>query len=518
MKTVIILVMILVFSSGAFAQTLEDRIKNLEETLEKQEQTIQELKNIRETLKKTEQTIEEQRKLIEELKSEIKQAQPSAPPAAATTTQTVTLEQPQQQVQQLKEEVGTEVKQTQPSAPPAAATTTQTVTLEQMQQQVQQLNEKVDQVVAAQVKNILSEFNPAIGLVGETVLSYRSKGSNETGSSRPGGFDFFQRSIELNLAGSVDPFARGYAVFNASADPITGEAKAMVEEAAIQTTSLPWNLTLKAGRFFGEFGRLSYIHDHELPFVNRPLVLDNYIGGESMTDGLQLNFLLPIPHYVSLTAGVGNQFGDTPNDVGNFRYFSELNFWGRTSTYFDLTPDVSLETGVSGLYTPDEIDRGGVFLQPDGSTLAERRRLVLGGDLMVRYLPLQNNQFQSLTWGTELLYSDNGYLDNPTGIPGGPLFNRDVGSYGLYSYLAYKLDRRWIVGCLFDWMENPQNNADRTSAYSVWITWVISHWNQLRLEYTHTNHNAVSGLRDDDAIYLQWAWIIGSHAHGWQER
>ena len=56
-------------------------------------------------------------------------------------------------------------------------------------------------------------------------------------------------------------------MINASADPVTGEAAVGVEEAAIVTTSLPWNLTVKAGRFFGEFGRLSYIHDHELPFV-----------------------------------------------------------------------------------------------------------------------------------------------------------------------------------------------------------------------------------------------------------
>ena len=93
-----------------------------------------------------------------------------------------------------------------------------------MQQQVQELKEKVNQVVEAQKKNILSVFNPAIGLVGETILSYRSQGTKETGSDRPGGFDFFQRSVELNLAASVDPFARGYAVINASADPVTGEA------------------------------------------------------------------------------------------------------------------------------------------------------------------------------------------------------------------------------------------------------------------------------------------------------
>ena len=138
--------------------------------------------------------------------------------------------------------------------------------------------------------------------------------------------------------------------------------------------------------------------------------------------------------------------------------------------------------------------------------------------MMVRYQPLRNNQFQSLTWGTELLYSDNRYLDNPTGKLAGPAFNRDVGSFGLYSYLAYKLHRQWTVGFLFDYMENPQNNLDKTCAYSPYITWTISHWNQLRLQYTHTTHNAASPLKDDDAIYLQWAWIIGSHAHGWQER
>src|SRR5206468_5630735 len=132
-----------------------------------------------------------------------------------------------------------------------------------------QLNERVNQVVEAQKKVRPSEFNPSIGLVGETVFSYRSKGSDQTGSDRAGGFDVFQRSIELNIAASVDPFAKGYAVINATADSQTGEATRGVEEAALQTTSLPWNLGLKAGRLFGEFGQLSFIHDRALPSVKR---------------------------------------------------------------------------------------------------------------------------------------------------------------------------------------------------------------------------------------------------------
>ena len=391
-------------------------------------------------------------------------------------------------------------------------------------EQLKQLNDKVDQVVEAQKKVRPNEFNPSIGLVGETVFSYRSKNSDQTGSDRPGGFDVFQRSIELNVAASVDPFAKGYVVINATADSATGEATLGVEEAALQTTSLPYNLELKAGRFFGEFGRLGYIHDHELPFVNRPLALDQYMGGETKTDGLQVNWLLPVPHYVSLTVGAGDQFGDDPNNPGNFRHFSEVNCFGRLSTYFGLTPDWQLETGISGLINPKTEDRGGALAQPNGLgltplTLTERQRRLAGLDFKFSYVPLRNNQFQSFVWGTEVLHSSNRYLFDPDGTPAsGDEFNHRVGSLGLYSYATYKWNRQWSAGFLFDWVQNAQNRRDETFAYSPYLTFALSHWNQLRLQYTHTDHNPASGLRSDDAVYLQWAWIIGSHAHGWQQR
>jgi len=427
------------------------------------------------------------------------------------------VQQMQQQMQQLQQKIQ-ELEAGKTSAPPAAVQSPQAVTPGQMQE----LNEKVDKVVEAQKKTLLSEFNPSIGLVGETVFSYRSRNDSETGSDRPGGFDVWQRSVELNVAASVDPFAKGYAVINASADPVTGEATLGIEEAAFQTTSLPWNLELKAGRFFGEFGRLAYIHDHELPFVNRPLALDQYIGGESRSDGLQINWLVPVEHYVSLTLGVGDQFGadsPNPNNPGGFRSIDELNYWGRLSTYFDLTSDWQAETGVSALFNPRTEDRGGAVLQPNGSTLTERERRLLGLDFSLRYVPLRDNQFRSLTWGTEVLYSDNRYLIDPDGIAGnGDEFNGSVGSVGLYSYLAYKWSRRWSGGFLFDFVENAENEHDQTFAYSPFLTLAISHWNQLRLQYTHTDHNAVSGLKGDDAVYLQWAWIIGAHSHGWQQR
>ena len=318
----------------------------------------------------------------------------------------------------------------------------------------------------------------------------------------------------------MDPFAKGYAVINASADSTTGEATMSIEEAAIQTTSLPWNLELKAGLFFGEFGRLAYIHDHELPFVNRPLVLDQYISGESKTAGAQLNWLLPVEHYVSLSAGFGDQFGDIPNNPGTCRSLSKINYFGRLSTYFDLTPDWQLETGISGLINPNIGEGlGGVLMQPNGGALIEKARRLAGYDVKLSYVPLQNNQFQSFTWGTEVLYSDNRYLSDPSGIPfSGNKFDENIGSVGLYSYATYKWSRQWSAGFLYEWVQSDQNNSALISAYSPYITLALSHWNQLRLQYTHTDCNAATGLKPSDAVYLQWAWIIGSHSHGWQQR
>ena len=387
---------------------------------------------------------------------------------------------------------------------------------------IKELSDKVDNVVEAQKKTLPGDFNPAIGFVGELVSSYHSTGADKIGSERPGGLDFWARSLELNASASVDPFAKGWVVANASADSATGESMFGIEEAAVQTTSLPWNLTLTAGRFFGEFGRLGYIHDHELPFVNRPLVLDNYIGGESRSDGAQLNWLVPTEHYISLTAGVGNNFGGdspNPNNPGNYRPIGGLNFWGRASSSFDLTDNWSAEAGVSGLWNPKTEDRGGTLMQPDGSTLTEKERRLAGLDFKLSYVPLRNNQFKSFTWGSEVLFSDNNFLFDPNGIPAsGDEYRGNVNSLGMYSYVSYKWSRQWSAGFLFDYLQNAQNHSDETFAYSPFVTFALSHWNQLRLQYTHTERSPASGLQSDDAIYLQWAWIIGAHSHGWTQR
>ena len=241
------------------AAEFDQRLKQIQETFEKQEQAMDE---------KFEQKTAEQQAQIESLKKQIASA-PSNPPAAGEPTNAVTPEQ-------LKE-----------------LNTRWTGWLKRKRRR----------------SGRIQPLHRGCGRDGLLLPQQRFGCDRQRPARR---VRCIPASMELNVAASVDPFAKGYAVINASADRATGEATFGVEEAALQTTSLPWNLELKAGRFFGEFGRLAYIHDHELPFVNRPLVLDQYIGGESQTDGLQVNWLPPVPHYVSLTPAWATSSAATP--------------------------------------------------------------------------------------------------------------------------------------------------------------------------------------------------------------
>src|SRR5438094_1048691 len=156
-------------------------------------------------------------------------------------------------------------------APPAARDR------EQLKQEVrEEVLRDLQPTLSAASKTFPSQFNPAIGLVIDNAFSYRDHDRAN--------FDF--RTAELGLAASIDPFVRGYALINGSPDGLE------VEEAALVTTSLPYNLTVKGGRFFADFGRLDHFHDDALPVVNRPIVLDRFIGGESRANGVEVNYIL----------------------------------------------------------------------------------------------------------------------------------------------------------------------------------------------------------------------------------
>ncbi len=169
--------------------------------------------------------------------------------------------------------------------------------------------------------------------------------------------------------------------------------------------------------------------------------------------------------------------------------------------------------------TPREQDRGGPILDPNGiSTATEKERRVGGVDVTLSYQPLENAQFSGFMWRTEVLRNSSRFQFDPDGTPDSwDETTRFEDSIGLYSVATAKLSRTWSVGFEFDYLQNPENHHDETFSYSPFIAWSPSHFQQLRLQYTHS-YRAGSLLQGDDAVYLQWVWIIGSHSHGWSSR
>ena len=345
---------------------------------------------------------------------------------------------------------------------------------------------------AAANKTFPSQFNPAIGFIVDTVFSHsRQKKSN---------FEF--RSAEIGISGTIDPFARAYGIINGTPDGVE------VEEAAIVTTSLPWGLTVKGGRFFAEFGRLSTFHDHDLPFVNRPMVLDQYIGGESQADGVEVNWLAPINHYLSFTLGAYNKIGADNDRVDNNvpRDISEFTFLGRAHTFFDLTDYLGLDVGATDAYTPE--------VRAEGL----KARNVFGVDLTLRYTPPSQAAYRGLIWGTEFLVNHEARPGiAPTEDSPNQIFRyRDA--FGLYSYLEARLTRRYYPGLLYEYVQDIDRPSLSTWALSPYFTIWLSEFQRLRLQYTHLWSNRPGTRPTDDQFFLQWTAIIGSHVHSFRDR
>ena len=368
---------------------------------------------------------------------------------------------------------------------PAATTTTRDEELEKTI--TEKIVRRIQPSLAGANKTFASQFNPAIGFIIDTVGSYSGK--------ERGNFEF--RSGEIGISADVDPFVRGYAILNGTPDGIE------VEEAAIATTSLPYNLGLKAGRFFADFGRLSKFHDHDLPFVNRPKVLDTYVGGESQADGIEGSWLVPLPHYLTLTAGAYNKVGAENGRVDNTvpRDYSEFTYLGRAFTFLPINDAHSIDLGVSYAYTPEvKLDRGA-------------QRTLAGLDLTYRYTPLERAAYNGLIWGTEVLYNQE---SRPVGAttPTTSLTFKRHDALGLYSFIEPRLTRRLYPGFLFEYVQDINKGLGDTLAYSPYLTVWASEFQRLRFEYTRLEAPG----QHDNQFFLQWTVILGSHVHGFKDR
>jgi len=338
------------------------------------------------------------------------------------------------------------------------------------------------------VQSAPSALNPAIGMVLDANVSQRSKAG--------GNFNF--RSAEIGLAASVDPFARMYGFINGTSDGVE------VDEAAAVTTSLPWNLTAKGGRFLADFGRFPKVHEHELPFVNQPLSIERMIGGETRADGAELNYLFPTPFFLRATLGGYNEIGEENQQVDNrqSRSWSRFTYLGRLNTYFDLSDNHSIELGTSMAYTPSVRLTGSA----DGGD-----RMLNGIDLTYRFQPLASTVYQGVTVGSEIFRNSEQFAFESVA--------KRREAFGGYSYAELKLSKNWSTGFLFDYAPSVSSPGKKTIGYSPFVTWNMSEFNRLRFQFTHADDRVREDKNDGgNQVFLQWTTVIGAHTHGFLGR
>jgi hypothetical protein len=352
-------------------------------------------------------------------------------------------------------------------------------------------------------------------------------------------FNFTLRDIELMVQSNIDQLARAYVVFNAGSeldpwsktDPF-GEVSLGIEEAAIETSALPYGLGLKVGQFFADFSRLGKVHCHELPFTDRPASLKGIIGGEAKARGLELSWVPPVDHYLRLTLGAVDNIGAGTAATGVFttpggdtadlfagdsnRSLSDLTCYGRAATILELGEGTSLNVGI-------DYARG----QDQGT------RELASADAKFTWLP-DAARFDRLEIGGELLHGKTDGAFGPSALVAGEATSGSATAHGAYVYAQYRIGKDWEPGLRYDWFRPEswsQSDADsdgiadglaRTrqsqSSLSAYLNYNLSEYSRLRLEVSHLNgaSGAFNGKDDDWLGFLQWTVTMGPHTHSFQ--
>jgi TolA-binding protein len=342
----------------------------------------------------------------------------------------------------------------------------------------------------------------------------------EVGDHDPQQRGFNARNIELAFDGAVDPYFEGFAniVFKLDND---NQTDVEVEEAFMQTTSLPFNLQLKGGQFFAAFGRLNQTHPHTWDFVDTPLVNGLFLGPDGLRGvGAQTSWTLPLPWYSQLIFAGQNGRGSTgfsfrnPGDDGMFfdrittdreaRGLQDFVWIPRFENSFNLSDTQTVLAGVSGAFGSNE-------------TGANSRTQIYGADLLYKWKSSHaEGGFPFVKWQTEFMYrrfqAGRGADES---FPVAETFH----DWGLYSQVLWGFKKGWVIGVRGDYVDMQgsefTDDLDRQSRWrlSANVTWYPTEFSKIRLQYNQDflEQNFFLSAREVESVFLQWEFILGAH-------
>jgi hypothetical protein len=325
-------------------------------------------------------------------------------------------------------------------------------------------------------------------------------------------------NAEISLDGAVDPYFKGFANIVYKIDP-KGETGVELEEVYFLTTSLKWNLQLRGGQFFTEFGRQNPQHPHAWSFVDQPLILTRMFGPDGLrSQGARLSWLLPTKWYTEAMVGVFNSAGGTTSSFRSdesgeihggvpvareVHRLTDLLIVPRITASIDLTSTQTLLFGASAAFGPN-------------NSGADARTEIYGADLFWKWKsPTAAAGFPFVSFQTEALFrrydaAERVSADDPlVSLPAERLNDR-----GVYAQLLWGIKPRIVAGLRGDFVSGSNAAFDaelRAKRYRVSpnLTWYPTEFSKLRLQY---NYDHRAGLGVDHSLWLQFEFILGAHA------
>jgi hypothetical protein len=326
-------------------------------------------------------------------------------------------------------------------------------------------------------------FNPDIAVIGD-FLGAIGRTSPTTGIRADPAFQMHES--EASFQAVVDPYSR--ADFFVS----FGQEGVELEEGYLTFTSLPGGLLTKVGKMRAAFGKVNTLHNHVLPWADRPLVTNNLVGGEDgISDaGISVARLIPNP-WIFLEA-TGQVFrGDSGSEQSPLYLSShrgQVSYVGHLRGYHDLSESTNIDLGFSA-------SRG---FNGSGLTIGDDdfKTRLFGVDATLRWKPLQRAIYHSIVGRSEVIWSQR---DQPNGTQSG---------MGWYVSGDYQLARRWFAGVRFDASDRAENASLRDYGGSLVLTYWPSEFSQVRGQFRRTNY-AIGPAANE--VLFQFQFSIGAH-------
>jgi hypothetical protein len=340
-------------------------------------------------------------------------------------------------------------------------------------------------------------FNPDIAVIGDFL---GAAGRNVVAPSPA----LEMHESEASFQAVVDPYAR--ADFFIS----FGEQGVDLEEGFLTLTSLPGGLLTKVGKMRAAFGKVNSLHNHVLPWTDRPLVIRNLVGGEEGISDAGISVARLIPNPWLFLEATGQVFRGDSGELFHTSKPGHVSYVGHLRGYQDVTESTNIDLGVS--YARGHNDAAAIVVDETTGPTTQ----LYGIDATLRWKPLQRSIYRSFVGRSEWIWSRRSTsVIGDSSVPMTSAAASDIDrpetsgrASGFYVSGDYQFARRWFAGARFDRSGYPAGGTQRDTGGSAILTYWPSEFSQVRGQYRRTNY-AVGPAGNEFLFQFQFA--IGAH-------